>query len=268
MNSRTVELIREHIEGVMKRLVEKRTVTEPFDENEIRNRNPFGAALVPMQVWKGSKFERSFVTVLGQGIFEQIGKVIAEGVGAYAENQYDKELIINTFKTETIENIIKDQKATRMRGRNQEKPNLTEELEKIAVLENDSFTRVLIRSDLYIRRPDGTEEYYSFKTVKPNLDQTVEAKRNLLRLRAGDPSCKAYFSLPYNPAGEGNPYTKAGHSIPTKLFDMEDEEYVLVGSALWNKIGNDENTYSQLLDIFKEVGEKYRPLILKDYLDL
>ncbi|MFK3938002.1 TdeIII family type II restriction endonuclease [Alkalihalobacillus sp. NPDC078783] len=63
----------------MERLINRRVNIEPFDEKEIEAKNPFGFRLVPVEVWKGSKFERSFVTILGQGIFEQIAKIIAEG---------------------------------------------------------------------------------------------------------------------------------------------------------------------------------------------
>ena len=72
--------------------------------------NPFGYRLVPVEVWKGSKFERSFVTSLGQGIFEQIAKIIAEGSGAEAKNQYVKEINLNTWQIEQIDSILKKQR--------------------------------------------------------------------------------------------------------------------------------------------------------------
>lgn len=252
----------------MERLIAKRTVEEPFSAKEIEEKNPFGYLLVPIEVWKGSKMERSFVTTLGQGIFEQLGKIIAEGTGAFAANQYDKTLTINTFRTEKIDSIIKKQRAKPKKGEKRVSPDLSKELDDIARLENEKYEIITVKSDLYIRRPDGKEEYYSFKTVKPNLDQTAEAKKNLLLLRTGDPNCVAYFALPYNPAGEGNPYSKAGHSIPNRLFNMDDERFVLIGSALWNKIGNDDNTYEELLEIFREVGKKSAERIRKEYFGL
>ncbi|HDR4845333.1 TPA: TdeIII family type II restriction endonuclease [Bacillus cereus] len=267
MNAATRQRVYTHIEGVMERLIEKRTVTEPFVEHQIAENNPFGFAVVPTEVWKGAKFERSFVTSLGQGIFEQLGKIIAEGAGAVALNQYDKDLTLNTFKIETIGNIIAGQRARLRRGETRPVPDLTQELDNLSGLENNRYENITVKSDLYIHRPDGTEEYYSFKTVKPNLDQTAEAKKNLLLLRAGNPNCKAYFALPYNPSGEGNQYLDS-HTIPKKLFNMSDEEYVLIGAALWNKIGNDEHTYTELLDIFQEVGQISRDRIRREYFGL
>lgn len=267
MDKETKQRVRQHVQAVMQRLIEKRTVTEPFHAKDIEKNNPFGFSVVPIEVWKGAKFERSFVTVLGQGIFEQLGKIIAEGTGATAENQYDKTLTINTFRTETIDSIIKKQRAKPKKGEKKETPDLSQELNHLASLENEKYERVTVKSDLYIRRRSGQVEYYSFKTVKPNLDQTAEAKKNLLLLNAGDPNCKAYFALPFNPAGEGNLYSKA-HKIPNKLFDMDDEQFVLIGSSLWNRIGEDDNTYAELLEIFQEVGEVSKTRIQTEYFDL
>ncbi|WGE39170.1 TdeIII family type II restriction endonuclease [Bacillus stercoris] len=36
---------------------------------------------------------------------------------------------------------------------------------------------------------------------------------------------------------------------------MDDTNFVLVDSSFWNQIGNDLNTYTELLDIFDEVGQ-------------
>lgn len=268
MNLETQLRVKAHIEAAMERLVHRRVVQEPFLESDIEQNNPFGYRLVPLEVWQGAKFERSFVTTLGQGIFEQIGKIIAEGTGAYAENQQVTKLRINTFRVERIEAIIKNQRSARQaRGETIATPELSEELNELQHkhLDNERYEDMNILSDLYVRRTDGQEEFYSFKTVKPNLDQTAEAKKNLLILRCAIINCEAYFAFPHNPAGEGNPYKNAGHTIPCKLFNMDDSKYVLLGSSLWNKIGNDQNTFSQLLKIFEDVGENYKGRIKADY---
>ena len=38
---------------------------------------------------------------------------------------------------------------------------------------------------------------------------------------------------------------------------MDNDPSVLIGAAMWNKIGDCENTYNELISIFKEVGEIY-----------
>ena len=111
------------------------------------------------------------------------------------------------------------------------------------------------------------EEYYSLKTVKPNLDQTETAKKDMLRLMTAEENSEAYFALPYNPAGEGEIY-KLAHSIPYKLFDMDNDSNVLIGKKLWDKIGQDDDTYDELLEIFNKVGEEYVYKIKKEYLGI
>ena len=83
MNNETREKITQIISKAMERIIHRHTVEEPFREDLVQETNPFGYRLVSPLVWKGAKFERSFVTVLGQGVFEQIAKVVAEGTGAW-----------------------------------------------------------------------------------------------------------------------------------------------------------------------------------------
>lgn len=270
MNIETKIKVEEHLKEVMKRILEKRTIQEPFNEEDIKNKNPFGYRLVPIEVWKGSKFERSFVTSLGQGIFEQIAKIIAEGSGAVAENQYVKSIRLNSWQIERIDNILDKQRKQRKTAKNKAKDNsnrvktINEELEFLRELETDRYQDVNVLFDLYIKRENGMEEYYSLKTVKPNLDQTETAKKDMLRLMTAEENSEAYFALPYNPAGEGEIY-KLAHSIPYKLFDMDNDENVLIGRDFWNKIGNNDNTYDELLDIFNKVGEEYIIKIKSEY---
>ncbi|MGG7162810.1 TdeIII family type II restriction endonuclease [Clostridium ihumii] len=273
MNIETRNKIEEHLRGVMKRIVEKRTVQEPFNEEEIKNKNPFGYRLVPIEVWKGSKFERSFVTSLGQGIFEQIAKIIAEGSGAMAENQYVRTIRLNSWQLEKIDNILEKQRKQKNTSKSKTKGSavkvktVNEELEILRELETDRYQDVNVLFDLYIKREDATEEYYSLKTVKPNLDQTETAKKDMLRLMTAEQNSEAFFALPYNPAGEGEIY-KSAHAIPYKLFDMDNDNNVLIGKNLWDKIGADNNTYNQLLDIFDKVGEEYIAKIRNEYLGI
>ncbi len=262
MDEITRSKIKEHLSAVMKRLIKRRCVTEPFGEQEIFKKNPFGANLVPMEIWKGSKFERSFVTTLGQGIFEQLAKIIAEGTGADAANQHVSRLTICTWRIEKIDSILATQRSNKVQ------PNWEREVEELLVLNNERFEEVEVVSDLFIRRADEKKEYYSIKTVKPNLDQTERAKRDMLRLLAADKNNEVYFALPYNPAGNGQKYLEGGFSLPYKLFNMDEDKCVLIGSRFWNKVGASSDTFGELLYLFEEVGRQYTPVIKEQYLGI
>lgn len=260
MNQNTIANIENIISDMMNKILHKRIVLEPFDENEIAAKNPFGYRLAPIEIWKSSKFERSFVTSLGQKCFESLAKTIAEGTGAIAENQHVENITINTFRKEKIDDILK------MQRKSEKLPNWSNELIEILALDNKRYEDLLVRFDLYIRRLNGKEEFYSIKTVKPNLDQTEIAKRDMLYTRSVK-ECDVYFALPYNPAGEGGNYKKI-HSMPYSIFDMDNDDSVLIGSEFWNKVGQDANTYNELLSIFERVGSSYSLRIKHQYLGL
>ena len=118
---------------------------------------------------------------------------------------------------------------------------------------------------MYVRRENGEEEYYSIKTVKPNLDQTEIAKRDMLRTMVLKDNAFAYYALPYNPYGDGLTYS---WTMPKKLFNMNNSSAVLIGSSFWNKVGNDPNTYNELLALFDELGDEYQEKIRETYLNL
>lgn len=259
----TKECIRNHIRPILDRTIRRRVVTEPFNEQEVAEKNPFGYRLVPVEIWKGAKFERSFVTVLGQGIFEQIAKMVAEGAGATASNQYERTIRLNTWKDESIERLLTEQRAPGAKH----SPDWEAELTRISALDNDRFIDVTVRFDLFVQRPNGTEEFYGLKTVKPNLDQTERAKRDMLRL-ASSSNAEVYFALPYNPAGEGNLYRSIRHTVPYKIFDMDNDSCVLIGREFWNKLGDDPDTYDELLEVFAELGDYYSAIIRRDYLGI
>jgi len=259
MDGNTRDRIKQRISEKMEGILERRINSVDQEMHALYETNPFGSRLVPSEIWKSSKFERSFVTSFGQGVFEQIAYEIAIGSGAFAENQHLEIVTLNTWQDEAISNLLADQRGSDTLGL----PNWEVELADIMLLNNPRHVDVETRFDLYIRRPNGFEEYYSLKTVKPNLDQTEIAKRDMLRIMAAKPGCKAFLGLPYNPDGEGRPYT---WGMPRKLFDMNACPAVLIGSNFWNAVGANENTYSELLAVFDEIGTIFQGRIRTEYL--
>lgn len=259
MNDVTKSRIKQRISSKMDSIIRRRIESLPSDLQNISTTNPFGSRLVPQEIWKGSKFERSFVTSFGQGVYEQIAYEIALGSGAYAQNQHSETVRLNTWQEEAINNLLASQ-----RGNGPVlNTDWNRELQEIKEYDSPRHIELETMFDLYVRRVDGSEEYYSLKTVKPNLDQTEIAKRDMLRVSVAKPNCKAYLALPYNPDGEGNTYSWA---LPKKLFDMNNSPAVLIGKRLWNAIGADSNTYQELLDIFQELGAEYHSKITNDFL--
>ncbi len=73
--------IQKVIQDMMDNIMEKVLITDPFIPEEHRAKKPLYAALVPDEIFKGSHFERRFVTPFGKA-WEKLAVVAAEyGLG-------------------------------------------------------------------------------------------------------------------------------------------------------------------------------------------
>lgn len=209
---------------------------------------PFHEALLTKKLVNASAFERSFSTSFGQGPVEEISKIVAESNGYNAARQ--KETMVNVFKG-AIDEIERLMSSLRSGERT---PQWDYELKKIlAHTKGDTEVRRII-SDLWLEK-NGKEVFISIKTVKPNLDQTEIAKKDLLLLKSHNKDYQTFFALFYNPGGPKR--EDYNWTMPSKIFDMKHDKCVLIGKDYWNFLGG-KNSYKELLKIFEKVGEKTR----------
>ena len=224
-------------------------------EAEDTNR-PFHARLISAEAIFWSRFERSFSTSFGQSVIEKVSELICVGAGSTASTQRESQVTLTTTQWDEIETIVRQ-------GRSRGTTGPDWEAELAAVVAAGSYgvrdTRRVI-SDLWWKN-DGIEHFMSIKTVKPNLDQTAEAKRDLLKLAAANPDARVHFGLYYNPYGEVP--SDYGFSPPQRLFDFSQPSPVLIGADYWNVLGGD-GTYEHILEIASEVGERVAPK-LREY---
>ena len=216
---------------------------------------PFHAALLSGQALFWSRFERSFSTSFGQRVIEQVSRIAAEAGGAQAA-QTQRE---TTFALAPAQLAAIEEHMTSLRsGSHPATPDWNATLtELMALPPSRGAQAVRVISDLWWRR-DGINHYMSIKTVKPNIDQTAEAKRDLLKLKLAEPSAKVYFGLYYNPYGEHR--ANYGWSPPKRIFDMAKDACVLIGKDYWDTLGGD-GFYEELLAIAARVGAETRPQI-------
>ncbi|WP_317725081.1 TdeIII family type II restriction endonuclease [Clostridium tetani] len=69
---------------------------------------------------------------------------MAEDTGALAINQYDIKLIINTWRLEKIDKILRAQRQSKI------EPNWKKEVEDILSLNNNKYKDIKVKFDLYI----------------------------------------------------------------------------------------------------------------------
>lgn len=217
--------------------------------------HPFHVALLPQEALFWSRFERSFSTSFGQRVIEQISKVAALAGGArQAINQKETTVHLTAGRLAAIESHIGSLR-NRSLGR---QPAWTADISDIQAGNNEgAIVDVRVISDLWWVK-DGINHYMSIKTVKPNIDQTAEAKRDLLKLKLNDPTCRVYFGLYYNPYGESR--EAYAWAPPKGVFDFHNDEVVLIGRDYWETLGG-VGFYEQVLTIANECGTRTRTLV-------
>ncbi len=225
-------------------------------ENEDTHR-PFHRSLLSDEALFWSRFERSFSTSFGQRVIEQISRIAALSGGAeIAENQRQTVFSLPDNVLSAIDSQLmglRDSSSGRV-------PDWGAEVAQLqAVIPVRQVQSVRVISDLWWVR-DGVEHFMSIKTVKPNLDQSVEAKRDLLKLKMANPGCRVFFGLYYNPYGEM--LSDYAWSFPRRIFNFGRDEVVVVGRDYWNLLGGD-GFYEEVTAIAAEVGEATRAKIKK-----
>lgn len=228
------------------------TIARLEDEDTYR---PFHAALLSKQALFWSRFERSFSTSFGQRVIEQVSRVAAEAGGAQAAQTQR----VTTFTLSSTQLAAVDEHVAGLRnGGNLAAPNWDATLAALARAPSSGKAQeVRVISDLWWRR-GGVNHYMSIKTVKPNIDQTAEAKRDMLKLKLNDPAAKVYFGLYYNPYGE----SRADYrwSPPQRIFNMTTDGCVLIGKDYWDTLGG-AGFYEELLAIAERIGTATRTQI-------
>ena len=216
---------------------------------------PFHSALLSKEAVFWSRFERSFSTSFGQSVIERISAFIAQSSGAEnVQTQKETFVTIDHDQLRAIEHHIGQ---LRLRGSGA-RPCWNDDYSHILQIHSSSgFDELRVISDLYFFR-DGKHNYFSIKTVKPNIDQTAEAKRDLLKLKINDPDCNVYFGLYYNPFGDRRELYN--WTPPMKIFNFHTDPCILIGRDYWDTLGG-HGTYETVLEIASSVSEELQQKI-------
>ncbi len=204
---------------------------------------PFHDALVPGIRGLG---ERGFSTALGN-LHERIALAIATESHAGAERAYDLSGRLPVLAREFITQRISQLESGAARP---DHPYEQQQLLGSFGAEVPETTRI----DLYIMTHEGEEHYFEMKSAKPNKGQCIEMKQRLLMVLGIRRSQTVYarWGVPYNPYGSAEAYS---HPYPIRFFDFANE--VKLGSGFWNFVGDDSNTYEELIELYREVGTDY-----------
>lgn len=221
----------------------------------VESHRPFHTSLLSNDALFWSRFERSFSTSFGQRVIEKISRLAALSGGATdAGNQRPTIVNLTIGQLSAIDHHI----ALMRNGQLGRKANWLADLASvrdIPIVGPTSPHRVI--SDLWWVK-DGIDHFMSIKTVKPNIDQTAEAKRDLLKLALHSPEARVYYGLYYNPYGMAR--SAYNHTPPMGIFDFHRDPVILIGKDYWETLGG-VGFYEELLAICEEVGQETRGLL-------
>jgi len=237
---------------------------DPFLFDKWKAEKPLYAALVPKEIFKGSHFERRFVTPLG-GVWEKLAKAVAVNHHGFATNSY---LITGNVPEERLRRIseVLNRLEHNEKGQKRIKPDWDEELKYIMEGDGNPIP-VPVVCDLYIENlQDGRKFAFELKASMPNSDQTKVSKEKMFKLYAMEPQqvTDAFFALPYNPYGKRKDYA---WSFPERWFQMKTDRSVLIGDDFWDLIGG-EGTYQMFITEINKLGLEYRHRIYREFLNI
>jgi len=256
--------IQDVIKAMMDRVMERVLVSDPFIEEEHRAKRPLYAALVPDEIFKGSHFERRFVTPFGNA-WQSLAVVAANAGLGRGIASYRIDGLVKSERLRRITEVLNKLEHAE-RGTKKIQPDWNGELTYILAGAGENIP-VSVICDVYAEDIESKKRYaFELKAPLPNSDQTKVSKEKILKLHSMEP-CQveeAYYALPYNPYGVKENYS---WSFPARWFNMREDKVVLIGEEFWEKIGG-LGTYKAFIEAVNEIGREYKDRIYREFLGI
>ena len=257
------EAIQSVIKPMMERVMNTVLVEDPFVKEEHKAKRPLYAALVPDEIFKGSHFERRFVTPFG-GAWEKLAIVAANKGLGFGEKGRAITGKVNAERLRRIQEVLNNLEHGE-KGKKRIRPDWNNELKYILEGKSAKLIPVTVITDVYAEDKKNNKKYaFELKAPLPNSDQTKVSKEKMLKLYSMEPLQVdgAYYALPYNPFGKRENYS---WTFPARWFDMKNDEVVLIGNEFWEKIGG-LGTYKAFIEAVNEIGPDYKNRIYREFL--
>ncbi len=261
-DSNLKEGVNKVVTELMDRVMDRVLNTDPFIKEEHHSKKPLYAALVPDEIFKGSHFERRFVTPFG-GVWERLAEVVADEHHGHCETGTR---VIGEIGAERLRRIQEVLNGLEHKGKDRKLPNWKDELQYI-LGGNGELIPTTVVCDVLINSTKTNKKYaFEIKAPLPNSDQTKVSKEKIFKLLAMQPPKVdfAFFALPYNPYGKKKDYNWA---FPKRWFDMNNDDSVLIGEEFWDLIGGD-GTYKIFIDEVNSLGKEYKERIYREFLNM
>ena len=203
---RVGEGIKNVVSTMMDRVMNNVLVKDPFIKEKHHSSKPLYSALVPDEIFKGSHFERRFVTPFG-GVWERLAKVVATENHGQCSMGHSVNGTVGSESLRRIQEVLNNLEHNQ-KGQVKIKPDWAKELEYIKQGGGDPIP-VSVTCDIFIHNEETDTKYaFELKAPLPNSDQTKVSKEKMLKLLAMEPKQVdyAFYALVYNPYGKKKDY--------------------------------------------------------------
>jgi len=201
---RVAETIRQVITSIMDKVMVKVLQKDSLIKEEHHSKKPHYAALLPDEVFKGSHFERRFVTPFETAWDNLATAVAIEGHGECLKNHS----ISGNVNTERLRRIQEVLNRLAHSTKVKEKPDWDAEIKYILQGTGEPVP-VSITCDIFVRNKQTGHNYaFELNDPLPNSDQTKVSKEKMFKLLAMEPQqvTATFYALPYNPYGKKEDY--------------------------------------------------------------
>jgi Type II restriction endonuclease, TdeIII len=256
--------IKEVVSSMMNRVMDNVLIKDPFVKEKHRASKPLYAALVPDEIFKGSHFERRFVTPFGN-VWERLAQVVAIEAHGSCLMGHTIDGVVGSESLRRIQEILNQLEHSK-KGDEKIKPDWDKEIKYIKKGGGEPIP-VSVVCDIFIHNEETKTKYaFELKAPMPNSDQTKVSKEKMFKLLAMKPKKvdHAFFALPYNPYGKKEDYA---WTFPRRWFDMQRDKSVLIGDEFWELIGG-EGTYNNFITEVNLIGKEYRERIYREFLEM
>jgi hypothetical protein len=246
--------IKEVVSKMMDRVMENVLVNDPFVKETHHASKPLYAALVPDEIFKGSHFERRFVTPFG-GVWEKLAQVVAIEAHGNCTMGHTVDGAVGTESLRRIQEVLNRLEYTK----GEVKSDFKAELAYIKKGRGQPIP-VSISCDIFIV-DETTNTKYAFELDKMPSDnfQIRASKEKMFKLLAMNPPQVdfAFYALPHND----------DKTFLTKWFDIQEDESVLIGDDFWDLVGGG-GVYDNIMKEINLFGEESKERICKEFLDI
>ena len=256
--------IKQVVTKMMDRVMENVLEKDPFIKEKHHSAKPLYAALVPDEIFKGSHFERRFVTPFGS-VWEKLAQVVATEAHGNCTMGHTINGNIGSESLRRIQEVLNKLEHNK-KNELKVKPDWEVELNYIQEGGGEPIP-VSVTCDIFINNEETNTKYaFELKGPLPNSDQTKVSKEKMFKLLAMKPKQVdfAFYALPYNPYGKKEDYK---WTFPLRWFNMQKDKSVLIGNEFWELIGG-KGTYHNFIKEVNLLGKGYRERIYREFLEI